>query len=88
MERALEVRRAVYEHDHPQMTTALNNLAALLHDLGDLRGAEPLYREGIESNRRRLGDDHPEVAVGLNNLASPLEDRGDTAAAVGMFRRP
>jgi tetratricopeptide (TPR) repeat protein len=33
--------------DHPDVATALNNLASLLQDKGDYADAEPLYRRAL-----------------------------------------
>lgn len=65
---------------------ALNMLAGLHDERGDLAGAEALGRRAVELWRGALGDDHPELAMGLNNLAVLLTQRGETGEAQVLFR--
>ena len=83
---ALERKRNLYLGDHPDVAVGLNNLGRLLHAKGDLKAAEPLYREALEMRRRLAGDEpHPQVARSANNLATLLEDRGATAEAEKLY---
>ena len=84
MARALEIRRKIYGANNTIVDSSLNNLASLRQDLGDLDGAEGLYREAL-ANQRRLGR-HPNVAVTANNLASLLEERRRYPEAEALFR--
>jgi CHAT domain-containing protein/Tfp pilus assembly protein PilF len=85
-ERELAIRREILGDDHPEVVTATNNLAALLHQQGDLDRAEPLYLEALEGSRRILGENHPDVATTLNNLASLRYVRGDYSGAEAFLR--
>jgi tetratricopeptide (TPR) repeat protein len=84
MARALEIRRKIYGANNSIVDASIGNLASLRQDLGDLDGAEALYREAL-SNQRRLGR-HLDVAVTANNLASLLEERRSYAEAETLFR--
>lgn len=86
VERELAIRREVLGDDHPEVATAVNNLAALLHSQGELDRAEPLYLEALEMKRRLLGAEHPDVAFTLNNLASLRHARGDYTGAAEFLR--
>ena len=44
---ALDLRVAAYGGDHRLVARSLNNLAALLWDLGDYAGARPLYERAL-----------------------------------------
>src|SRR5262245_2517237 len=46
-ERALAIPEAAYGPDHPEVATALNNLAFILRDLGDLVAARPLQERAL-----------------------------------------
>ena len=50
--------------DHPDVALALNNLAFLAHDKGDLNTAVKMSRDSLEMYRRTLGNEHPDVAQG------------------------
>ena len=53
MRRALAIDETFFGPDHPNVATALNNLARLLQDTNRLEGAEPLYRRAWRSTRPR-----------------------------------
>ena len=58
-ERALAIDEAAYGPDHPEVATDLNNLAAILRDLGQPEGARSLQEralaitEAVQSARSR-----------------------------------
>jgi serine/threonine-protein kinase len=85
MTHAIELQRRIYGDDHPIVDSSLNNLASLRQDLGDLEAAEPLYREALTHQRRRLGR-ASEVAITANNLASLLEERRRFDEAEALYR--
>ncbi|MGC2220875.1 MAG: tetratricopeptide repeat protein [Methylocella sp.] len=72
--RALAIDEASYGPDHPDVATALNNLAQLLSDTNRLAEAEPLMRRALAITEASYGPDHPDVAIRLNNLAQLLSD--------------
>jgi serine/threonine-protein kinase len=81
--RVLAIRRAEYgDRVHPELATAVNNLAVTLDDAGKLEEARTLYEESVEMRRDLFGERDPRYAVGLNNLAFALLATGDPAAAV------
>ncbi len=49
--------------------------------------AEPLYRQALVIQVRRLGENHPETARTIQNLAQALQLRGQTPEAVTLYRR-
>ncbi len=57
---------------------ALNNLAFLLHDKGDLEGAIAMSRQSLEMFRRTVGDEHPSVAQVSANLGMWLTQNRTT----------
>lgn len=73
--------RAAYEKalaGRPDLADAHNNLGRLLHDAGDLTGAEARYRAALE---------HGEVALYHFNLGVVLEDLGRAGDAIGAYER-
>ncbi|MEM7584555.1 MAG: serine/threonine-protein kinase [Acidobacteriota bacterium] len=68
------------------LTEAVNNRAVVLRNLGLLAEAEAHYREGLELQRRWVGEVHPTVAVVLNNLGKILELRGQLSESEAHHR--
>jgi tetratricopeptide (TPR) repeat protein len=85
--RALAIDEKALGPDHPEVGTALGNLASLLQNKGDYAGAEPLFRRALDIYKKALGPDHPLVATALGNLALLLKDKGDYAGAESLFRQ-
>ncbi len=94
---ALRIRQAILQRrpaaDAPMtkknrtdVATSLTNLAAVSKSKGELRQAEPLYREALEIFRAVLGPEHYRVAVCLNNLALLLTETGRYDEAEPLFR--
>jgi hypothetical protein len=68
-EQVLAGQRRVLGDDHPATLSAMNDLAAARHALGDFNGARDLYEQALGGRRRVLGDDHPDTLASLSNLA-------------------
>ncbi len=73
--------------DHPDVATALNNLALMYYEQGDYAAAEPLYRRALAIDEAALGVHHVDVATDLNNLALLYMNQGNYEAAEPMFNR-
>jgi hypothetical protein len=87
LQRALAIDEASYGSDHPNVATALNNLAQLLHDTNRLEEAEPLMRRALAIDEASYGIEHPNVAGSLNNLAQLLKATNRLADAETLMRR-
>ncbi len=70
---------------HPDIATALQNLATIRTFLGNVEEAEGMLRRALEIRRSIYGDYHPAVAESLTGLASTLgfADKMDEATEVG-----
>ncbi len=86
MRRALAITEKIYGPDHPNVATALNNLAQLLGDTNRFAEAEPMMRRVLAIDESH-GPDHPDVARALNNLAGLLQDANRLAEAEPLMRR-
>ena len=60
--RALAIQEKALGPDHPDVATALNNLAVLYRHQGRYAEAEPLYKRALAIEEKALGPDHPDVA--------------------------
>jgi CHAT domain-containing protein/tetratricopeptide (TPR) repeat protein len=86
-ERALRIREAALDPEHPDVAQSLGNLAVLLRVLGDHEAARPMIERSLAIRESALGPKHPDVAGALNNLAALLWDLGDFAAVRPLFER-
>jgi CHAT domain-containing protein/Tfp pilus assembly protein PilF len=86
-ERALKIREKTLEPQHPEVATALNNLAEVYRPKGDYDRAERLYQRALENWEKSLGPEHPNVAAALNNLAIVQHERGDLVKAEQLYQR-
>jgi hypothetical protein len=71
LERALAISEAVLPR-HRYVAIWRNNLASVLHQLGDLEGARVQYERALEIAEAALGPDHQTVATIRGNLGSVL----------------
>jgi serine/threonine protein kinase len=76
LERAVELGRRVDPGGSDDLTFALNKLARLMWDTGQLEGAESLFVEALAMARKLHGPEHEEVAKLMNNLGYLLCVRG------------
>jgi len=76
VQRSLELRRARFGDEHPEVAHSLNLLGLLDRDRGRFESAEQWLRQGLAMRRRLLGDDHPDVGFSLNNLGLLMQDAG------------
>ncbi len=84
---AVPLARGLHSGDSAEIAEAVENLAQLLNDRGDLAAAEPLYREALAMDQRLFPGDNAQVATDLNNLSSLLADKGDLAASEPIARQ-
>ncbi|HEY3368760.1 MAG TPA: FxSxx-COOH system tetratricopeptide repeat protein [Symbiobacteriaceae bacterium] len=85
--RALAINVAEYGPRHLTVATGLNNLAEVLHDLGDLATARAHFERALAIDEAVYGRRHPAVATDLNNLGSVLQDLGDLTTARAHYER-
>jgi len=86
-EQALKILERKRGKNHPDVATALNNLALLHYSRGRYDAAEPLYQRALSIDESTLGADHPGVATDLNNLALLYKKMGSLDAAEPLLRR-
>jgi serine/threonine protein kinase len=72
---ALEIRRQLYDDDHPDVAASLFSLAWLKQDMGDYAAAESMYQSVIDTRQRQLGERHLLVAAAKFNLAWVIGER-------------
>jgi tetratricopeptide (TPR) repeat protein len=86
-ERALAIAEAAMGGEHPTVAIYINNLARVLHDLGDLAGAKANLERALAIDEAAYGPNHPHTAIRINNLGVVLLEAGDLAGAKVNFER-
>jgi tetratricopeptide (TPR) repeat protein len=81
-EHALEVTGRMLGPDHPDVATALGNLARFYRVLGRVAEALPLAVRALTITERALGPEHPDVARALEGLAGTYREMGRVAEAL------
>ena len=72
---------------HPDVASAMGNVATNLYKLGRFDEAEPLLRRVLQLKEEVCGPEHDSTAATMNNLACLLADQGQYAEAEPMLRR-
>ena len=86
-QRALTIWEKGLGPDHPNVATALNNLAELYRFQGRYADADPLYKRALAMREKTLGPNHPDVAQSLNNLADFYRAQGRDVDAEPLYKR-
>ncbi len=85
--RALGIEEKALGKNHPEVATALVNLASLYQTQGKYAKAESLYLRALGIYEKALGKNHPHVATTLFNLASLYQAQGKVAKAKSLYLR-
>ena len=67
-EQAQRYREMVYPPDHPAQVSALDDMASITKDLGDLQGSLQFSKKIVAVTQRVYGADHPRTAMAQSNL--------------------
>ena len=84
---ALAICERVLGPVHPNVASALNNLASLYKSTNRYVEAESLFRRALAINEKSFGPEHPNVAISLNNLAGLYKFNGRYAEAESLYER-
>jgi tetratricopeptide (TPR) repeat protein len=87
LRRALAIDEKSFGVYHPEVASALNDLAGLLKDTNRLVEAETLLRLALAIDEKSFGPNHPDVAIPLSNLALLLQVTNRLAEAEPLLRR-
>jgi tetratricopeptide (TPR) repeat protein len=87
LQRALAIKEAAYEPDHPQVAVTLDNLGLVLGELGELPAARARLERALAIREATYGPDHPQVARTLGNLGNVLDELGKLPQAHAHHER-
>jgi tetratricopeptide (TPR) repeat protein len=78
---SLSLAQQSFEPGHLSIAIRQSNLATVLQDLDDLKGAKTLLTEALKSNQQNFEPGHPNIAISQSNLALVLLDLNDLEGA-------
>ncbi len=87
LERALELRKALYPGDHPDVAESIFELAAWHYDMQDYARAETMYKEALAMRERLFGAEHESIADSLNHLAACVDKLERHTEAQNYYKR-
>lgn len=87
MQDVLQQTETTLGSKHPETATALNSLALLLKDKGDIREAKSLLERSLSIREEALDADDPNVASSQESLGSLLTNLGDFGRARPLLER-
>ena len=85
--RALELARRTFPEEHPQVATALDDLAGMQLRRGEFADAEANYTAVLQIREASQGSGHPRVAEALGHLGIAAVEQGEHARARGLFEQ-
>ncbi|KST69168.1 tetratricopeptide repeat protein [Mastigocoleus testarum] len=83
----LRVCKVLFEGDHPDVATSLNNLAFLYSSQERYTKAKPLYQQALQMRKRLFQGDHPDVATSLSDLALLYSSQGRYTEAKPLYQQ-
>jgi serine/threonine-protein kinase len=83
---SVAMHRSVYGADHVNYADALDVLAAIYLEAGDIAGADSITEEALALRRTQLAPPHTQLSLSLANRGDALRERGDLAAAEPLLR--
>jgi tetratricopeptide (TPR) repeat protein len=87
LERALRMAEAAYGPNDGNVGKSLNNLAAILRDLGQAAKALPKAERAVKITAVAFAPSHPDVTTSLNTLAAIHRDLGHPEDARSVLKR-
>jgi tetratricopeptide (TPR) repeat protein len=83
----LQIRESTLGKTHPEMFTAMGNLARVLDSQGKYAEAETINRQTLKLQEEVFGKIYPETLITMGNLAGVLDNQGKYAEAETINRQ-
>ncbi len=84
---SLQIMEAALSPNHPDVSTATNNIGSALADMKKYDEADPYFRRTVELRTKLFGADSPVLATPLYNLGELAFRRGDGETALTEYGR-
>ena len=85
-EKCLEMHQKMFGEEHPE-TFEVNNMGALLSNMGNNKEAEKYYKRALEAQERVLGAEHSDTLVSVSNMGVLLSDMGQNEEAEKYYKK-
>jgi len=82
----VDLRQKVYGKEHPEVASALNDLAETYYRNDRVNEAEKLHRKALAIRKKIFGTNNADVATSLNNLGEVFRKKHRYTDAEAMFR--
>jgi serine/threonine protein kinase/Flp pilus assembly protein TadD len=86
LDAAVATRLELLGEGDPETLAALNELAVLQREMGELETSEATHRRVLDVQRRNLGEDHPATLQSMSNLGVVLYRRGSYTESEELLR--
>ncbi|MGE5342492.1 MAG: tetratricopeptide repeat protein [Candidatus Omnitrophota bacterium] len=80
--KAIEIREAVLDFQHPDLATSYNNVSLIYQDMGQSDRALEFQLKAIEIYKAVLDSQHPLLAMSYNNVSLIYQDMGQLDRAL------
>jgi CHAT domain-containing protein/Tfp pilus assembly protein PilF len=80
--RALEIRKKLFNEEHPRVAICLRDLGHVYRAEGDYEKAEQYYQRAVEVFKKAYGSDHPELVEPLTGLAILYRAKGNISQSI------
>ena len=84
-EEELRASRETLGDRRPDTLSAIDSMATLLEDMGQLEEARPLYEEALRARRETLGNRHQETLLSISNMGQLLQAMGQLEEARALY---
>ena len=82
----LNMRRKLGGGEHPQVASALIDMALVREFKGDIAGAEPLFQSALQIRMKTLPPGHPDIIAAQTRMGEALVAQGKARQAEPMLR--
>ncbi|MDD2466570.1 MAG: tetratricopeptide repeat protein [Desulfobulbus sp.] len=85
LKRALNIHRQDLGEEHPDTLASMENLASILMNQANLKGARMLQEKALEGRTRVLGEEHSSTNTTAWNLFNTLDQQKEYKAAQALL---
>ena len=79
-EKALTIRKKIFDEDHADVATSYSNLALVYNSFGEYNQAKELYEKALTIRKKIFGEDHVYVETVRSQLALVNKHLGSSRA--------
>ena len=85
--KALAIKEAVLDKNHPSLATSYNNVSMIYQDMGQLDRALEFQLKALAIREAVLDKNHPSLAQSYHNLSYNYQDMNDNATALAYAEK-